>query len=80
MNQTQCYGGCLCPGPKEWEWDSASGELFRHPFNRALVVAIREGLRRSAIPEGVVELVEDTDYDVVKEMLTMNRIYRPYYS
>lgn len=40
--------------------------------NRALVVAIREGLRRSAIPEGVVELVEDTDYDVVKEMLTMN--------
>lgn len=40
--------------------------------NRALVATIKEGLRESSIKEDVVELVDDVDRDVVKEMLTMN--------
>ncbi len=40
--------------------------------NKALVATIKEGLRDSKIPEGVIELVEDTDRNVVKEMITMN--------
>lgn len=40
--------------------------------NRALVAAIKHGLKNSDITEDVVELVEDVDRNVVKEMLTMN--------
>src|SRR5690554_4716714 len=40
--------------------------------NRALVAAIKHGLRESNIIEDVVELVDDVDRDVVKEMLKMN--------
>ncbi len=40
--------------------------------NRALVATIKEGLRESNIIEDVVELVDDVDRDVVKEMLKMN--------
>ncbi len=40
--------------------------------NRALVATIKEGLRESSIKEDVVELVDDVNRDVVKEMLTMN--------
>lgn len=40
--------------------------------NKALVAAIKEGLRDSKIPEGVIALVEDIDRNVVKEMITMN--------
>lgn len=40
--------------------------------NKALVRAIKEGLGNSRISDGVVELVEDTSHEVVKEMLRMN--------
>ncbi|WP_213818208.1 glutamate-5-semialdehyde dehydrogenase [Garciella nitratireducens] len=40
--------------------------------NKALVKAIKEGLRNSKIPEGVIELIEDTDRNVVKEMIRLN--------
>lgn len=40
--------------------------------NLALVSAIKQGLRSSQLPEGVIEYIEDTDRAVVKEMLTMN--------
>lgn len=40
--------------------------------NKALVAAIKKGLRDSKIPERVIALVEDTDRNVVKEMITMN--------
>lgn len=40
--------------------------------NRALVTTIKQGLKNSDISEEMVELVEDVDRDVVKEMLTMN--------
>ena len=41
--------------------------------NIALVKAIKEGLRKSSITEGVVEFVEDTNRDLVLEMLHANR-------
>ena len=41
--------------------------------NIALVKAIKEGLRNSSITEGVVEFVEDTNRDLVLEMLHANR-------
>ncbi len=40
--------------------------------NKALVKAIKEGLSLSDISEDVIQLIEDTDRDVVKEMLTLN--------
>ncbi|MCT4606791.1 MAG: glutamate-5-semialdehyde dehydrogenase [Marinisporobacter sp.] len=40
--------------------------------NKALVYAIKEGLKRSSISEDVIALVDDTNRAVVKEMLTMN--------
>lgn len=40
--------------------------------NKALVNAIKEGLKQSEISEEVVQLVDDLDRDVVKEMLTSN--------
>ena len=41
--------------------------------NIALVKAIKEGLRKSSITEGVVEFVEDTNRDLVLEMLHANK-------
>lgn len=41
--------------------------------NIALVKAIKEGLRNSSITEGVVEFVEDTNRDLVLEMLHANK-------
>ena len=40
--------------------------------NKALVKAIKEGLRLSDISEDVIQLIEDTDRSIVKEMLTLN--------
>ena len=40
--------------------------------NKALVETIKYGLNNSDLPESIVELVEDVDRNVVKEMLTMN--------
>lgn len=40
--------------------------------NIALVNAIKEGLRASDISEDVIQLIEDTDRSLVKEMLTLN--------
>lgn len=41
--------------------------------NLALVKAIKEGLRNSSIPEDVVGFVEDTDRDLVLDMLKANK-------
>ncbi|SDK00965.1 glutamate-5-semialdehyde dehydrogenase [Natronincola ferrireducens] len=41
--------------------------------NRALVYAIREGLKNSSIPEDVIGFIDDADRSVVKEMLTLNK-------
>ncbi len=40
--------------------------------NRALVKAIKEGLKQSEISEDVIQLIEDSDRDLVREMLTAN--------
>ena len=40
--------------------------------NRALVRAIKEGLEQSEISKEVVQLVDDSDRDLVKKMLTSN--------
>ena len=40
--------------------------------NIALVKSIKEGLRASSISEDVIQLIEDTDRSIVKEMLTLN--------
>lgn len=40
--------------------------------NKALVYAIKEGLKKSRISEDVIGFVDDTNREVVKEMLTMN--------
>lgn len=40
--------------------------------NRALVKAVKEGLRKSEISEDVIEFVDDVDRAVVTEMLTLN--------
>ncbi|AKL94082.1 gamma-glutamyl phosphate reductase ProA [Clostridium aceticum] len=40
--------------------------------NRALVYAIKEGLKNSAISQEVIGFVDDTDRGIVKEMLTLN--------
>lgn len=40
--------------------------------NKALVKVIKEGLRESEISEDVIQLIEDTDRSIVKEMLTLN--------
>ncbi len=40
--------------------------------NVALVKAIKEGLQKTEIPEGVVEFINDTDRDLVLEMLKSN--------
>lgn len=40
--------------------------------NKALVEAIKEGLRQSKISEYVVELIDDLDRSLVGEMLTLN--------
>lgn len=40
--------------------------------NKALVKAIKEGLRQSDISEDVIELIEDTDREVVNEMVKLN--------
>ncbi|SET29166.1 glutamate-5-semialdehyde dehydrogenase [Natronincola peptidivorans] len=40
--------------------------------NRALVKAIKEGLKNSPISEEVISLIDDADRAVVKEMLTLN--------
>lgn len=41
--------------------------------NIALVEAIKEGLKQSDISEDVIQLIEDTDRDIVKEMITLNK-------
>ncbi|WP_089283765.1 glutamate-5-semialdehyde dehydrogenase [Anaerovirgula multivorans] len=41
--------------------------------NRALVFAIKEGLKNSSISEDVISLIDDSDRAVVKEMLTFNQ-------
>jgi glutamate-5-semialdehyde dehydrogenase len=41
--------------------------------NLALVKAIKEGLRESNIPENVIEFIEDTDREHVKEMLNATK-------
>ena len=40
--------------------------------NKVLVRAIKEGLRKSKVSEHMVALIEDTDRNIVKEMLTLN--------
>ncbi len=40
--------------------------------NKALVKVIKEALRESEISEDVIQLIEDTDRSIVKEMLTLN--------
>jgi glutamate-5-semialdehyde dehydrogenase len=40
--------------------------------NVALVKAIKEGLKKTEIPEGVVEFIDDTDRDLVLQMLRSN--------
>jgi glutamate-5-semialdehyde dehydrogenase len=40
--------------------------------NKALVSSIKEGLKKSTVSEDAIELIEDTERDVVGEMLTMN--------
>lgn len=40
--------------------------------NIALVKAIKEGLSLSDISQDVIQLIEDTDRDLVKEMITLN--------
>ncbi len=40
--------------------------------NRALVYAVKEGLKKSLISEGVIEFIDDPDRVIVKEMLTLN--------
>jgi len=40
--------------------------------NVALVKAIKEGLKKTDIPEGVVEFIDDTDRDLVLQMLRSN--------
>ncbi|WP_409227744.1 glutamate-5-semialdehyde dehydrogenase [Gudongella sp. SC589] len=40
--------------------------------NIALVKAIKEGLKKTEIPEGVVEFIDDTDRDLVLQMLRSN--------
>ncbi len=40
--------------------------------NKALVKTIKEGLRSSDISEDVIQLIEDTNREVVREMLTLN--------
>lgn len=40
--------------------------------NKALVKSLKEGLGKSDIPQNMVELVEDTQREVVSEMLQMN--------
>lgn len=40
--------------------------------NRALVDAVKEGLRKSSISEDVIDFIDDPDRAVVKEMLTLN--------
>jgi len=41
--------------------------------NRALVTAVKEGLRNSSITEDVIGFIDDVDRALVKEMLTMNQ-------
>ncbi len=40
--------------------------------NKALVYAIKQGLKNSEISEDVIQLIDDLDRNVVKEMLTLN--------
>lgn len=40
--------------------------------NKMLVKVIKEGLRKSKVSENIIELIEDTDRNIVKEMLTLN--------
>lgn len=40
--------------------------------NKALVYAVKEGLKRSSVAEGVIEFIDDPDRTIVKEMLTLN--------
>ncbi|QUH24714.1 glutamate-5-semialdehyde dehydrogenase [Serpentinicella alkaliphila] len=41
--------------------------------NRALVMAVKEGLRNSSITEDVIGFIDDVDRAVVKEMLILNQ-------
>lgn len=41
--------------------------------NRALVKAIKEGLRNSGVPEDVIGFIDDADREIVKKMLTLNQ-------
>lgn len=40
--------------------------------NRALVYAVKEGLKESGLPEEIIGFIDDTDRSVVMEMLTLN--------
>ncbi|MBB6216555.1 glutamate-5-semialdehyde dehydrogenase [Anaerosolibacter carboniphilus] len=40
--------------------------------NRALVYAVKEGLKKSLISESVIEFIDNPDRAIVKEMLTLN--------
>lgn len=41
--------------------------------NMAIVTVIREGLKRSGIPEDAIQLVEDTSREVAKELMRLNK-------
>jgi glutamate-5-semialdehyde dehydrogenase len=40
--------------------------------NKALVYAVKQGLKRSSISEDIIEFIDDPDRAIVKEMLTLN--------
>ncbi|SHE90124.1 glutamate-5-semialdehyde dehydrogenase [Marinitoga hydrogenitolerans DSM 16785] len=40
--------------------------------NKAIVKTIKSGLKKSNIPESVIEIIEDTNRDIVNEMLKLN--------
>ena len=41
--------------------------------NRALVYAVKEGLKESGLPEDIIGFIDDVDRSIVMEMLTLNQ-------
>ena len=71
-NQGQCYCRRICFSTKSGNCILLRGSSLALHSNRALVRAIKEGLEQSEISKEVVQLVDDSDRDLVKKMLTSN--------
>ena len=53
-----------------WQWLDGNHDALES--NKAIVAAIRNGLKKENIPEDAIALIEDTSHETAREFMRMN--------